>query len=44
MDLKQIIVLVILIAVIGLSVYRIIEGQVKKNKDKKEQSNTANRK
>ena len=34
MDLKQIIVLVILIAVIGLSVYRIVEGQIKKNKEK----------
>lgn len=44
MDLKQIIVLVILVAVIGLCVYRVIEGQVKKNKDKKEQPNTANRK
>lgn len=37
MDLKQIIVLVILIAVIGLSIYRVIEGQVKKNKDKNSQ-------
>jgi hypothetical protein len=35
MDLKQIIVLVILIAVIGLSVYRVVEGQIKKNKEKK---------
>jgi hypothetical protein len=35
MDFKQIIVLVILVAVIGLSVYRVIEGQVNKNKAKK---------
>jgi len=35
MDFKQIVVLVILIAVIGLSVYRIVEGQVNKNKTKK---------
>ncbi len=38
MDLKQIIVLVILVAVIGLSVYRAVEGQIKKNKEKKEKT------
>lgn len=39
MDLKQIIVLVILIAVIGLSVYRVIEGQMNKNKNKNKSKN-----